>query len=269
MITPEYRVMHPVRADLSRLPLPAWSQEKHNGVGGLVDPRAGLVSKEGRPIANRDAREILSVRALWGVHGELIAPGGFEEAHSVFATSSGLPSGWRFMAFDLAGSSMPFPDRLAAVRRAVASLGAQDVVQVSPAVSHRSVESIQARLDEVVSLGGEGLVIHCGAWGYREGKASATRCESVKLKPEAEAEAEIMGVRPRLDDPTLAGAFELRLGAVEFAAPLAVTRAQAARLMTQRANLPGRLATYRHAGFTPRGVPIAARVIGVRRDLAA
>lgn len=269
MITPEYRVMHPVKADLSCLPLPAWSQEKHNGVGGLVDPRAGLVSKEGLPIANRDAREILGQRALWGVHGELIAPGGFEEAQSVFATSSGLPSGWRFMAFDLAGSSMPFIDRLAAVRRAVDSLGAQNVVHVSPATSHRCVASIQARLDEVVSNGGEGLVLHAGQWGYREGKASATRGESLKLKPEAEAEAEIMGVRPRQDDPTLAGALELKLGDVTFAAPLAVTKAQAARLMTQQANLPGRLATYRHAGFNPRGVPIAARVIGVRRDLAA
>ncbi|MEH0194598.1 hypothetical protein V7S57_02565 [Caulobacter sp. CCNWLY153] len=266
---PTLKAMHPVSADLSCLPLPGFAQEKHDGVGGLVDPLAGLVSKTGQPIANKDARQLLSIPALWGLHGELTAPGGFEEAQSVFAASSGLPSGWRFMVFDHAGSSAAFVDRLAMARRKVESLGAQDVVQIVPARKVTTLAAVRDALEEVISRNGEGLVLKCGPWGYREGKASSTRGEAVKVKPTDELEASILEVRARADDPEAAGSVLLDLGGQAFAAPVALSRAQAMRLMTQRASLPGRAGTIRFSGFTERGVPRCARFIGVRRDLAA
>jgi len=261
--------MHPVAADLSRLPLPCWSMEKYDGVGGLVCPSGGLHTKEGRPLPNPEARAFLSQRALWGVHGELTAPGGFEASQSAFMGLGALPPGWRFMAFDLAGSSMAFPERLAKVRQAVASLGAQDVVQVAPIRSHRTLESIDEAFGEVIGRGGEGLILHCGSWGYREGKASTTRGESLKLKPCDECEAPIVGVRARADDADAVGSVTLELGGRHFSAPVAMPRAQAARLWTHRANLPGRLGTVRHGGMTRDGAPRGAVFIGVRRDLAA
>jgi hypothetical protein len=261
--------MHPVTADLSRLPFPCWSQEKHDGVGGLVCPSMGLHTKEGLPLPNPEARAFLSQRALWGHHGELTAPGGFEAAQSAFMGSGALPSGWRFMVFDLAGSSMAFVDRLAKVRQAVASLGAQDVVQVSPALCHRSLESVNEAFAEVVARNGEGLVLKAGTWGYREGNASSTRCEAVKLKPTGELEGVIRSVRARLDDPDAVGSVTLEYAGRLFSAPVAMPRAQAASLWTQRGNLPGRLGTVRLCGKTRDGAPRGAVFIGVRRDLAA
>lgn len=269
MTSPLYKAMQPVTADLASLPLPAWSQEKHDGVGAIVDPHAGLVSKEGHPIPNSAAREILDQRALWGAHGELIAPGGFEAAQSAFMGSGALPSGWRFMVHDLAGSSMPFRDRLTTATRMVESLGAQNVVHISPARACRTLGEVHDHLAEVVERGGEGIVLKCGAWGYREGKASAKRGEALKIKPTDEAEAEILDVIARQDDEAAAGSVMLRLGARVFSAPVAMPRALAARLLTLKANLPGRLGTVRFSGFTRDGVPRCAAFIGVRRDLAA
>lgn len=269
MISPLYKAMQPVTANLAALPLPAWSQEKHDGVGAIVDPRAGLVSKEGHPIPNRAAREILGQRALWGAHGELIAPGGFEAAQSAFMGSGALPSGWRFMVHDLAGSSIPFRDRLATAARMVSDLGAQDVVHISPARSVRSLDAVQGHLAEVVARGGEGLVLKCGTWGYREGKASAKRGEALKVKPIDETEAEILDVIARQDDESAAGSVTLRLGVRIFSAPVAMPRALASRLLTLKANLPGRLGTIRYSGKTRDGVPRCAAFIGVRLDLAA
>ncbi|KQV66664.1 hypothetical protein [Caulobacter sp. Root343] len=269
MTTALFKAMQPVTADLSRLPLPAWSQEKHDGVGGLVDPVAGLVSKESRPIPNKEARDFLSQRALEGLHGELIAPGGFEAAQAVFMASSGLPPGWRFMVFDLAGSGMPFIDRLNAAARMVDALGAQDVVCISRPRRIRSLASVDDHLAEVVAAGGEGIVLHCGDWGYREGKASATRGESLKVKPTEEAEAEILEVRAREDDQDAAGSVTLKMGGRVFSAPVAMSRTLATRLLTLRANLPGQLGTVRYAGMTRDGAPRCAAFIGVRRDLAA
>ena len=259
----------PVAADLSRLVLPCWSQEKHDGVGGLVCPSDGLHTKEGRPLPNRQVRAFLSQRALWGLHGELTAPGGFEAAQSAFMGSAPPPPGWRFRVFDLAQSSMPFAQRLARARQMVDSLGAQDTVQISPARSHRSLDSVQDALAEVVGRGGEGLVLHAGSWGYREGRASVTRGEALKLKPTDEIEATILAVTPREDDADAVGAVTLTSGGQVFSAPVAMSRALAARLWTLRANLPGRPGTVRHMGRTKNGVPRGAVFIGVRRDLAA
>lgn len=265
MLTPTI----PVTVDLSRLPLPAWSQEKHDGVGGLVCPSDGLHTKEGLALPNREVRAFLSQRALWGLHGELIAPGGFEAAQSAFMGSAPPPAGWRFMVFDLAQSGMPFPDRLAMARRMVDSLGAQDTVQISPARSHRSLESVQQAFADVIGRGGEGLILRAGSWGYREGRASVSRGEALKLKPTDETEATILAASPREDDDQAVGSITLTAAGRVFSAPVAMPRVQAVGLWTQRANLPGRLGTVRHAGMTRDGAPRGAVFIGVRRDLAA
>lgn len=257
-----------VTADLARVPFPCWSQEKHNGFRCIIDPEAGAVSREGRPISNPEARGLLSQAALWGLDGELTAPGGFEAAQAAFGGSEPLPAGWRYHVFDMVGASA-FPERLATARRLVGSLGAQDVVTISEPLRHRDRASFEAAYEATIAGGGEGRVTRADGWGYREGKASATRCELVKHKPTDESEGVILGVRPRADDPDAVGAVTLLAGGREFSAPVALTRAQATRLMTQQANLPGRLGTYRHSGFTADGAPWCAAFIGVRRDLAA
>lgn len=257
-----------VTADITRVPFPCWSQEKHNGFRCIIDPVEGAVSREGRPIANGEVRRALSVAALWGLDGELTAPGGFEAAQAAFGGSGELPAGWRYHVFDMVGASA-FPDRLATARRMVDTLGAQDVVVISPALRHRDRASFDAAYLATLAAGGEGRVTRSDGWGYREGKASPHRCELVKHTPSDESEGVITEVRPRADDPEAAGSVTLMVGGRTFSAPVAMPRALAARLMTQQANLPGRLGTVRHAGFTADGAPRCAAFIGVRRDLAA
>lgn len=264
--------MHPVSCTLDALRArqgPYWSQVKHDGFRCIIDPDAGPVSKEGLPIANREVRDFLAQAGLEQVEGELIAPGGFEAAQAAFGGSAPLPEGWRFMAFDLVGSAMPFPERLGVVRRLVDRLGVQDVVKVSDAACHRSFASFEPAYAETLALGGEGRIVRVGQWGYREGKASLHRGEALKIKPTDEAEGVILDVRPREDDPEAVGSVELHAFGRDFSAPVAITRRDACRLWTRRANLPGRPGTIRFDGFTAAGAPRGARFIGVRRDLVA
>ncbi len=256
-----------VSATLDDLAFPCFAQVKYDGVRCIIDPAAGPITREGLVFPNPRLIEALRPDRLGGLDGELIAPGGFEAAQSAFMGSGPLPAGWRFMAFDTAGSAAPFPERVGNLRRRV-ERAACEAVEVAPTWRVETAFQAEAAFARGLAEGGEGAIFRADGWAYREGKGSLHRRDLLKVKASGETEAEIIEARQREDDPAAIGSVRVIWRGRAFSVPAAMPRDQARALWTRRASLPGALASLRHCGLTGSGLPRGAVLIGLRRDVA-
>jgi len=250
-----------------------WVQPKFDGVRCVIDPVAGPMLRSGAPVPCPAVREALSDPRLIGLDGELTAPGGLESAQSAFMGQAAPPQGWRFTAFDdLKAFSRPFSARLASLQRRADRL--PTFASISPtrfaATAALAVDVFAAVAGEALDTGRalDGLILRSPLHPYREGMASVFRAELVKIKPMDEGEAAILDVSARRDDPAALGAVQLAHGAGRTWAPVAMPRALARALWSDRDGLPGRPAVVRWWGMTSRGAPRNAVAVAIRRDLA-
>lgn len=253
-------------ATLDDLIFPMFAQVKYDGVRCIVDPSAGPVTREGRPFSNPGLIAALRPDRLAGFDGELIAPGGFEAAQSAFLGSAPLPDGWRFVAFDLAGSAAPFSERIAGLRRRAERDGRAEIM-VAPTWRVESCAQAEAAFARGLSEGGEGAIFRADGWAYREGRGSLHRRDLLKVKASGETEAVVLDLYPRADDPAAVGVLRVDWRGRKLMVPAAMPRDLARRLWTRRDDLPGALASLRHCGQTAAGLPRGAVLVGLRRDL--
>ena len=234
-----------------------WVSEKLDGVRGRWDGEhlwtrgghrinAPAWFTRGWPVVQMDGE-------LW------IGRGQFERTSATVRTARPEDTYWRdmrFMVFDLPAHPGPFEARLVALRREVRGAGVPWLRAV-PQVRVADARALEQRLDEVEARGGEGLMLHHRDSIYRNGRSELL----VKYKRHDDAEARVIAHLPGK------GKYEGMTGS------LLVERADGVRFRlgsglsdAQRAEPPplGAWVTYRHDGFTSKGLPRFARFLRVR-----
>ena len=235
--------------------------EKYDGVRALWTGRQ-LLTRSGNPIAAPDWFTA-GLPADRAVEGELwLGYGRFTEVSALVRRYSAADEHWRevkLMAFDLPGNPLGYSQRLAELEQ----LQKESAVAWFQVVRRFSVAS-QAALDEVlaevVEAGGEGLMLNRLDAFYQPIRTDAI----LKLKPEFDAEAEVIGYSPGK------GKFDGMMGSL-------IVRDDQGRSFkigtgfsdAQRENPPGigQWITFRYSGFTSSGLPKFPRFVRVYEEI--
>jgi DNA ligase-1 len=160
------------------------------------------------------------------------------------------------MVFDLPEHPGAFGERLEALQSWAATSSSSTWALVVQERLRDETE-LQARLAQVVAEGGEGLMLHHGAGHYRSGPSP----HLLKLKPQADAEALVLGHEPGQ------GAFTGMVGALRVQTPEGlVFRLGSGLSLAERQTPPaiGSWVTYRYRGHHASGVPRFATFWRVR-----
>lgn len=234
-----------------------WVSEKYDGLRGYWDGQALWTRGGERVMAPAWFTAPLPATPL---DGELWAGRGrFEHALSTVRSQQPVVAAWRamrFMVFDLPAAPGDFDARLARLRQLLPIAGAPWIVAV-PQQRATTHAALQARLDQIVRDGGEGLMLHLGSAPYRSERSD----DLLKFKPYDDAEARVVAHLPGQ------GRHAGRLGA------LLVETGERRRFKlgggftdAQRASPPaiGSLVTYRYNGLNASGLPRHARFLRVR-----
>lgn len=259
----------PARAAEGQAPALMLAREARLG----LDPSGFLVSEkldgvravwDGSRLRFRSGREVAAPPGFVArlppvaLDGELwLGRGSFEAVSGLVRRESPDDAGWRALrygVFDLPGAPGPFAER---ARRLVALARGSTAFYAIEQRTLATPSALNIWLDEVVSAGGEGLVLHRADALWQPGRSDAL----LKLKPQQDAEAVVVGhvggqgrlegrmgaLRVRADDGT-----EFLLGTgfsdAERAAPPPV----------------GTVVSYRYRGRTAAGVPRFASFLRVR-----
>ena len=167
--------------------------------------------------------------------------------------------GIRFMVFDLPSSPAPFDERLERLREVFEAVESPHIALVEQ-FRVTDKDALLAKLNEVVSGGGEGLMLHKGSSIYTGGRTD----DLLKVKSHDDAEATVVGHLPGK------GKFAGILGALLVEMP----DGRRFRLGTgftfeQRRKPPplGAIVTYKYYGKTRRGLPRFASFLRIREEM--
>lgn len=222
--------------------------EKYDGVRALWDGEQ-LRFRSGLPVHAPDS----FTRRLppFALDGELwLGRGRFELVSGIVRRHRPLEADWqavRYMVFELPGAAGTFVQRSQRIEETAQALAWPALQAVKQQVVADRAE-LQRRLQSVLALGGEGLMLHRADAPYVGGRNAAL----LKLKPLHDAEAEVIGhVAGRGKHTGRLGALRVRgASGAEFLIGTGFSDAQ-------RASPPplGALVTYTHHGHTAAGVP--------------
>ena len=230
--------------------------EKLDGVRGYWDGK-NLYSRSGRKIAAPDW--FIQHFPKYPLDGELwIKRGAFEQISAIIRKTQATDAEWSrvlFMVFDLPAETTPFAGRY---DKAVNELtGISVYLQVIKQYSLTTAGVLDADLQAIIDLGGEGLMLHKKTALYQAGRSQ----DIVKLKPFYDAEAVVIAHNEGK------GKFSGMLGAL-------VVENQDGKVFKlgsglsheQRLNPPkiGSLVTYKYYGLTQKGTPRFASFLRVR-----
>ena len=166
---------------------------------------------------------------------------------------------WRavkYLVFDTPGHAAPFAQRAEIVQSTLQAAREPWLLPVEQTLV-MDASTLQARLQQTVSLGGEGLVLHRADALWRSGRTDAL----YKFKLEPDEEGQVLGHQPgkgRLKGMTGALLVQMPSGQ-RFALGAGLTDAQ-------RRDPPpvGAWVTYRYRDRTPSGLPRFASFVRVR-----
>ncbi len=234
-----------------------WISEKLDGVRGHWNGEA-LITRGGHPINPPPW-----FTAGWPempMDGELwIGRGRFAEVSGIVRTGIPDDEEWRkvrFMVFDLPAHDGPFEARVLSMRSLLDEAG---IPWLRPIMQFRldDAAELDARLDEIVAAGGEGVMLH-----HRDGPHRAGRSDDLlKYKRHEDAEARVVGYTGG------EGKYEGMLGALIVQRPDGLRfRIGTGFTDAERADPPpiGSWISYRYNGLTVNGVPRFARFLRIR-----
>lgn len=237
-----------------------WVSEKLDGVRGRWD---------GKVLRTRGGHRITAPQwftAGWpeiALDGELwIGRGRFEEVSGIVRAASAGDAAWRqvrFMVFDLPEHGGAFDERVSYMQALLTDAGIPWLLAL-PQFRLQDAAALDARLDEIVAAGGEGLMLHHQDALYRFGRSE----HLLKYKPYDDAEARVVGYTAGR------GKYAGRLGALVVERPDGLRFRLGSGLSdAQRADPPpiGSHVTYRFNGLTANGVPRFARFLRIREEL--
>lgn len=240
-------------------PTAYWVSEKYDGVRAYWD---------GRVLRFRSGRLVPAPAWFLGglparpLDGELwLGRGRFTELASIVSRQQPVEDDWRqvrYMIFELPEVPGTFTDRIQSMVEIVAGSGTAWLEAV-PQFRVPDRESLMVRLNEVVSAGGEGLMLHRADAPYLVGRSEVL----LKLTPWLDAEARVVAHLPGK------GRFVGMLGA------LLVERPDGRRFRigsgfteAERRQPPpvGAEITYRYRELTPAGMPRFPRYRRLRQN---
>jgi DNA ligase 1 len=236
-----------------------WVSEKLDGVRAYWDGKA-LYFRSGNPVA-APAWFVRDFPAQ-PLDGELwLGRGRFDRLSGIVRKTEPVEAEWhqvRYMLFELPGAVGTFSERKDRLRQLVDSAGVPWLQAVEQfRVGDR--QTLQAKLNEVVAGGGEGLMLHRAEAPYRSGRGG----DLLKLKPEQDREAKVVAHLPG------AGRHAGRMGALL----VEDTDGRRFRIGTgfsdaDRENPPaiGATLSYRYRGLTASGLPRFPSFLRVRES---
>lgn len=233
-------------------PRPYLVSEKLDGVRALWDGQV-LRFRSGRVIAAPGW--FLAALPKTPLDGELwIARRSFDVLSAAVRRSEPVDAEWRrvtYQVFELPAGEGSFEQR-AGTLKALAS----DIVAPVEQQRFKSNAELRAKLKQVVDAGGEGLMLHRADAPLASGRSDLL----LKLKPEADAEAVVVGHEP--GKGRLAG----QLGALELQTPDGVRFKLGTGFTDDQRRSPplvGSTVTYRYRDLTPGGKPRFASFVRV------
>lgn len=166
--------------------------EKLDGVRAVWDG-ATLRFRSGRPVPA--PAWFVAGLPKQPLDGELwLGRGRFERLSGIVRREQPDDAEWRqvrYMIFELPGAEGGFRERAETIRQLVAGAGVPWLAAVEQGgVADRP--ALQARLEQVLAAGGEGLMLHRIDAPYETGRSDTL----LKLKPWLDAEAVVVGHRP-------------------------------------------------------------------------
>ena len=233
--------------------------EKFDGVRAMWDGRA-LRLRSGLAVsAPRWFTAPLPAQAL---DGELwLARGRFESLCATVRRQSPRDDEWRqisYRVFELPGAPGPFSARAESLRALSARTNCPHLIAVEQSTLDSRI-ALRRRLDDVLRVGGEGLVLHRADAPYQTGRTGVL----LKLKPIDDADAVVVGhVAGR-------GRFTGRMGALRVRSEEGTSFLIGTGFDDATRSDPppiGSIVTYTHRGHTATGVPRFASFLRVRGD---
>ncbi len=183
----------------------------------------------------------------------------FETTSSIVRKHSPIETEWRslsFMLFDLPSHSGTFKERVQAMKILVKNADNVHlkVIEQSTIPDHSALSDY---LDNIISQGGEGVMLHHQDALYHVGRTA----NIMKLKPFEDDEAEV------IDHIAGKGKYQGKLGAIRVRTKSGMTfKIGSGFTDKERENPPniGAIVTYKYSGKTSRGVPRFASFLRVR-----
>ena len=223
--------------------------EKYDGVRAIWDGRS-LRHRSGRAVTAPPA--FLAALPAVPLDGELwLGRGRFDALSAIVRKHEPRASEWagvRFMVFDLPEAAAGrFAERAGRIA-AIAGAAGAGPVHAAPQFRVADDAALRRRLAEVVSGGGEGLVLHRADALWQPGRSE----DVLKLKPQLDAEAEVVAYRPGR------GKYQGFVGALDVKAPDGRRFLVGSGLndaLRHDPPAPGETITYRYRDFTSSGLP--------------
>jgi DNA ligase-1 len=234
--------------------------EKFDGVRALWDGQR-LRTRRGT-LLNAPAWFLARLPAGVALDGELwLGRGRFDEVSALLRRQVTTDEDWRalrYLVFELPGAAGSFEARAAQLQALSAGL-AWPQLRAVPQTTVADAGQLQARLEEVLRQGGEGLMLHRADAPWRSGRSD----DLYKLKPAQDAEATVIGYTAgRGRHLGRVGALRVRNEAgEEFLIGSGLSDAE-------RSAPPalGSTITYTHRGETSRGLPRFATFLRMREE---
>ncbi len=235
-----------------------WVSEKLDGVRAYWDGKK-LISRQGNPY---NAPEWFTKGfPTQPLDGELwIKRSTFEQLVSTVRKNKPIDSEWKqvkYMIFDLPGSGNSFTERLTELQQLLDDHD-NPYLQLITQYQLADHDELQKKLNTVIKLGGEGLMLHRGDSSYKAGRTN----DILKVKTFQDAEAVVIAHLPGN------GKYEGMLGAILVEMP----DGKRFKIGTgfkdkDRKNPPaiGSQITYKYFGLTRKGIPKFASFIRIRK----
>ena len=237
-----------------------WISEKYDGYRAYWDGQQ-LVSRQGLVFSAPEW--FIKNFPQTPLDGELwIGRGKFEQLASIVKRQQPHP-GWgqvSFMVFDLPASEKTFDQRLLQLETLISTADSPYLKRVSQ-FKLQSHEALMRELQQRVSAGAEGLMLHRGSALYRSGRSN----DLLKLKPLQDMEAKVLEHLPGK------GRNKDRMGSLLVEISSGIRFRLGGGFSDEERETPpavGAIVTFQYSGFTARGVPRFARFLRVRDDLS-
>ncbi|GLX79106.1 ATP-dependent DNA ligase [Thalassotalea insulae] len=236
-----------------------WVSEKLDGMRAFWDGKQ-LLSRQGN-IINTPAN-FTSGWPTFALDGELWSHRGeFEQLMSCIKRHQLGPC-WqdiKFMLFDLPQHPDTFSNRVQAMNRLITN-NSSPYLQMIPQVRIPNKQALYQKLDNIIAIGGEGLMLHHQNAIYQPGRNKAL----MKLKPYQDSEAIVVAHLPGK------GKYKNMLGSLLVETPQGLQFKVGTGFTDQQRKTPppiGAIITYKYIGKTARGVPRFASFIRIRHQL--
>ncbi len=237
-----------------------WVSEKMDGVRAYWNGQQ-LISRQGNPYSA--PTWFIKDFPKQALDGELwLGRDQFQSLLSIVRKKQAIDSEWRqvrYFVFDLPQLDKPFTQRLDKLQQLIV-LSSNPYLKLVKQYRITDKTSLQQKLDSVVAMKGEGLILHNADALYHAGRNS----DLLKVKPCFDAEATVIAYTAGK------GKYRGMMGAllVESADGLQF-KIGSGFTDQQRSNPPkiGKTITYSYHGKTKRGIPKFASFLRIREEL--